>query len=707
MPSHELRCQEYGCRPPGRHGLAIWFSQYSYPLWRIWSGEDPGWPVGAAFLLFLLVLCYSAAVAATPVRTTFWPSFWDQISAIVGALTGVAAAVAAIHGIRIGLFALFFFIPVVRFASVAVVLLPFLLVTVTFLSLVVAAGIMGNRTEDSLREDMARFRALAFISSLLWLGFTGCSLFGPPLFEAFLKTHALAKSTTLVSGWLATTLGGVFAGKSAKTPAKNSSSDSNGSGALNVLVAAGPPVFVIGLLLLVAMGVQAGLSIFCPPDRFLPALFLTGGLGLFASFIGFRLDINDFSMHAFYRNRIARCYAGATCPNRRPDRFTGFAKTDSQFKVSDLLPDRFTVDPCAATQAQGEPPDKYKGPFPIFCTSINLTFGEDLAWQERKAASFIFTPLYSGYSVGFTSEHLLDKRPMYTYNGFTRTRDYPKPGGSIGMHSAVAISGAAISPNWGYHTNPSMAFLLTMFNVRLGWWILNPRLTSGNYTNSLINGLRRPASPPFPLYNLLSELIGRATDTSPYVYLSDGGHFDNMGLYELVRRRCRRILICDAEQDPKDSFEGIGMAIRKARVDFGVEITLNLRNLDPRVVDPSVVPAPPLTRTHYLKGTIRYPEDRPGTPAGIVLYIKASLTGDEPGDVLNYKRQHDAFLHEATTDQWFSESQFESYRRLGYHIVVSDPMPSDTAPRAGSDSPDAPLAEALMETGSFWTEHVR
>jgi hypothetical protein len=249
------------------------------------------------------------------------------------------------------------------------------------------------------------------------------------------------------------------------------------------------------------------------------------------------------------------------------------------------------------------------------------------------------------------------------------------------MHSAVAISGAAVSPDMGYHSDPAMAFLLTMFNVRLGWWIKNPRITS---TIRLFSS----PSPLFPLWNLFSELLGRATDMSHYVYLTDGGHFDNMGLYELVRRRCRRILICDAEQDCSNAFEGIGSAIRKCRVDFGVEIDLNLAKLDPGLATSDSVPGRPRIPAHFVQGTITYPED---DEQGTIIYIKTRVTGDEPADVLNYNREHEEFPNETTLNQWFSESQFESYRSLGYHSIFHNPQRVDTPlPVTMVIHPDAP-----------------
>jgi hypothetical protein len=160
--------------------------------------------------------------------------------------------------------------------------------------------------------------------------------------------------------------------------------------------------------------------------------------------------------------------------------------------------------------------------------------------------------------------------------------------------------------------------------------------------------------------------------------VSDGGHFDNLGLYELVRRRCRYIVIGDAEEDPTYSFGALGAAIRKVRADFGVEISI-----DPGPIKKAAGNG--LSKVHCVVGTITYPEkdagyvspmcgsaDTPGPNAqGWLLYCKTSLTGDEPEDVLQYQASHDVFPQEPTTDQFFSESQFESYRQLGLHVIRS------------------------------------
>jgi len=296
--------------------------------------------------------------------------------------------------------------------------------------------------------------------------------------------------------------------------------------------------------------------------------------------------------------------------------------------------------------------------------------------KNERQRRLLFTPLYSGYHVCWTTgKHECE----VSFNGFVPTFHYAFPDGGINIATAVSMSGAAASPNWGSHTNPGTAFLMTMFNVRLGWWLFNPRRSAlaGASLTEVPDQVDWP-SPRFAPLELAKELLGMADDTSKYVYLSDGGHFDNMGLYELVRRRCYRIVICDSEQDEDYFFEGIANAIRKCRVDFGVEITLD--QLDCLRPDPLTGNC----KRHWARGKIRYPEtpaDQPSQESneGEILYIKSSLTGaakynnivlpSEPADVVNFKFMHKHFPHDTTANQWFTESQFESYRRLGYHVI--------------------------------------
>jgi hypothetical protein len=213
----------------------------------------------------------------------------------------------------------------------------------------------------------------------------------------------------------------------------------------------------------------------------------------------------------------------------------------------------------------------------------------------------------------------------------------------------MAISGAALNPGQGYHSSPPVAFLMTLFDARLGWWIGNPR-------NS--ETCTRPG-PKIALWPLIRELFGELDERSPYLNLSDGGNFDNLGLYELVRRRCRFIIAVDAEEDHNFEFGALGAAVRKCRDDFQVEIDIN-----PCPIRPSG----DFSTAHCALGRIRYPGC---AEFGYLLYIKASVTGDEPADVELYRRQFPEFPHQSTLDQFFTESQFESYRKLGLHCVES------------------------------------
>ena len=193
---------------------------------------------------------------------------------------------------------------------------------------------------------------------------------------------------------------------------------------------------------------------------------------------------------------------------------------------------------------------------------------------------------------------------------------------------------------------------MTLFNLRLGWWLGNPG-PHGERT-------WRRSGPGYAVGPLFSEAIGNTNDRYKYVNLSDGGHFENLGLYEMVLRRCKFILVVDAGQDFDYVFEDLGNAIRKIRIDLGIPI-------DIKVVSPKKSEG---TINHCAFGTINYSGDRwSGQTDGSFIYIKPVVTGDEPPDVANYAAAHPEFPHESTADQWFGESQLESYRLLGLHAV--------------------------------------
>lgn len=227
----------------------------------------------------------------------------------------------------------------------------------------------------------------------------------------------------------------------------------------------------------------------------------------------------------------------------------------------------------------------------------------------------------------------------------------------ISLATAMTISGAAASPSMGYHTSTATSILMTLLNVRLGAWLPNP----ANKTLSSSAMLKsHPANALMPLFD---EMLGRTDQYKDYVYLSDGGHFENLGIYEMIRRRCRYIVVSDAGCDPRCHFEDLGNAVRKVFIDQGVRIEFQDVEIDARGSDKA--------KLAYAIGRITYPEkDRDGREEqGVILYLKPSFLGGAPMDVRAYAEANGEFPHQSTGDQWFSESQFESYRRLGEHLM--------------------------------------
>ncbi len=339
------------------------------------------------------------------------------------------------------------------------------------------------------------------------------------------------------------------------------------------------------------------------------------------------------------------------------DELARTAAAPDQYKTR--LFNRLLLEDACAGSIRGARPGHGSRPLHLLNMTLNLTSDPELAWQDRKGESFTVSPLHAG-----AGDPTLGYRPT----------DFPAPQGErryggdrgISVGTAMAISGAAASPNMGYHSSPVVTFLLTLFNARLGWWLGNPgpagRETFHDYY------VRRPVR------WLLRELRGKTDRTAEYVYLSDGGHYENLGLYEAVRRRCRFVVVSDAGCDPEASFEDLGNAIRKIRIDMGIAI--DFQNGLPIYSRAQAAEAdfPAENARHYAVATIRYSEvdiQADGTKAadGILLYLKPAVYGREPVDVRNYATKHRQFPHETTADQWFSEPQLESYRALGLHVV--------------------------------------
>ena len=245
------------------------------------------------------------------------------------------------------------------------------------------------------------------------------------------------------------------------------------------------------------------------------------------------------------------------------------------------------------------------------------------------------------------------------------TRLYGSNNG-VSLATAMAISGAAFNPNMGYHSSPLVTFIMTLFNVRLGWWLPNPKYATGWFRKLMHTStktLMQKKSPVLALGPLVQEMLGGTNDATAYIELSDGGHFENLGLYEMVLRRCRQIIVIDAGADPECQFEDLGNAMRKIEIDLGIPI--KFKNNEIRMESGSVK-----ANLRCAIAEIEYQcVDGPTCSRGELIYIKAGLNGQEPPDVRQYAKTHSTFPHESTANQFFNESQFESYRHLGSFTI--------------------------------------
>jgi len=595
--------------------------------------------------------------------------------------------------------------------AAAVVFGPAFLIAVLSIIIMVYIGLMGRNLPDTRREWWSRLNSHLLIAITIWTAVSACALYGPLAALWLIKKGPQYVSLSM-GLWLATAWAGSRWGAGSQTRPFHAEQDRRRTKSIQSMLQTAPrewiahiaPYFYIAVLAIFLSFLLFSMAVWMC-NKWYPALecrsygsstfgywgymhvliafrWLLPVMLLAAVILAWRFDINEFSMHHLYLNRLVRCYLGASRKrgDRKPNPFTGFDPDD------DLSLSVFRVNPPVPTDLK-RAAQPYYGPFLIFNTALNLVAGKELAWQERKAASFVFTPLYCGYELASGTESM---GGGFANFGYRPTADYAEPeslGPSLG--TSMTISGAAANPNMGYHSSPALSFLMTLFNFRLGCWMGNPRHGSA----------WKKSSPRTGLGYLVNELTGNTDDNSWFINLSDGGHFENLGLYELVRRRCKYIIVCDAEEDFRFSFQGLGGAIRKCRADFGIDIRLNPDRLRP-VPDPGKELGRSVT--HCAVGEIIYSPERRGK----LLYIKTSLTGDEPGDVLEYRLRHQVFPHQSTLDQFFDESQFESYRTLGHHIaMVILKRAADYSDNDSTTSSDQKVNEFKQNGNSYFAEN--
>jgi len=389
------------------------------------------------------------------------------------------------------------------------------------------------------------------------------------------------------------------------------------------------------------------------PIKDYPVHYLFVALTLF---FGILVNINHISPHKMYRDRLMDTFL------RDPD-----------------------IDATASLSLKGKLANKtllseldeqtHWSPYHLINTNVILNNSFNQQYSGRLGDSFLLSSKYCGSDA----------------TGYVPTTQFAL--GSMTLATAMSISGAAANPHSGVgglgnSTSPVTSFLMTFFGFRLGYWVNNPANILGRW---------RPLQRPNYISPGAGSLFGFGhKEKSMYIELSDGGHFDNTGIYELVRRRSPWIILADGSTDLETTFEDFGNALSRIRIDFGV----NVRFLDPSVDLSGLIPGSQALRSEdkdelsgnkifddkyglaergYAIGDIIYPAvpadpDIPGDlghPAfiGTLVYLKATMTRGLPGDIYAYKSDHPQFPNEPTSDQFFDERQFESYRELGYQIT--------------------------------------
>jgi len=320
--------------------------------------------------------------------------------------------------------------------------------------------------------------------------------------------------------------------------------------------------------------------------------------------LSYQVELNASSVSMVLKNRLIRCFLGATTSWRDPDPLSGTGLTDD-FLLNSLR------------SSNG-----YSGPLPILNGAVNLINSRGLSGRERQVESFPMTPLRCGFDTAieqanlernFAQERQMGMAGENAKYAYRPTEKFTSADGGITLGTAMSISGPSYDSNLVNSSLPSPALLMSFLNLRLGFWAGNPRNDTA---------WQRPG-PTVELIQLLKELFGSTNDNAKYVYLSDGGDFENLGVYELVKRRCKYILACDVSPDPNYAMDDLGNAIRKCREDLGGEIELDTTSLIPPSggADGDKVGKRKLVSKHVAVGRIRYDMADPNADDGIFVYF--------------------------------------------------------------------------------------
>lgn len=359
-------------------------------------------------------------------------------------------------------------------------------------------------------------------------------------------------------------------------------------------------------------------------------MLLAVGLGY-----GYFINLNYFGLGRMYRDRLIETFL----PNPET------VETGQWTLATDASTKRLSEFGTAESQ----------GPYHLVNCNVVALDAADIKYRGRGGDNFIL----SGKFCGCQGTEWV---PTTEFNN-----------GGMTLATAMAISGAAANPHTGANgigptRNRFVSFLMFMLGLRLGYYVINPRH----------NRRIRFAKPNFLRPGIRQGLLGRGFDfKARYLELTDGGHFENTAVYELIRRRLKLIILSEAGADPEFGFGDLANLVEKIRVDFGVYISFvdgyDLRYLMPGSVetDPFFAARYAMARRGFAIAHINYPPPAEGDEPeqGLLLFIKATMVKNLPADIYGYKDLHPDFPNQSTTDQFFDETQLESYRELGYQLA--------------------------------------
>ncbi|MBF0284773.1 MAG: hypothetical protein HQL51_09970 [Magnetococcales bacterium] len=402
--------------------------------------------------------------------------------------------------------------------------------------------------------------------------------------------------------------------------------DKEGSGWRSAAIAVGLTLAVLSLMM---AGYHAAEKIW---KGDIIALHLTLYYSVIAAvlsvWLGFMADINRISMHRYYHDRLREAFM--------PSRIEmGPPYGDDECSLSPTDPNLFELSDLACAYKKNNLVWDVQTPYHLINTTLSVMTSSDAKHRGRGGENFIFSPLYCGSKA----------------TGYRQTKDYAD--GKFTLATAFTISGAAVDPNTGATRFGPLALLMTLFNVRLGYWATNPNRDRNKQSRSSLNWF----------YLIMREMFQtRMHENASHVHLSDGGHFENLAAYELIRRKCKLIVIGDAGADPKCTYDTLGLLVEKVRVDFGVRITIDTSPMNPRDKKEDRLQR---SQSPYVVGTIHYPGEKGKIP-GVLVYLNTVMFDGLPEDINTYKRMNPEFPEQTTADQFFDEVQFDAYRELGY-----------------------------------------